>query len=236
MPALSSTVSRRACLLARHVRSGVVAPGGAASAEPVAEAGSRADLSMMTGNSFHTVFETVAGFAAIGWNATGISSFRLPAATAREAEWALLRRLPNAQAVSPPPPVQAVIDDARRYFAGERVDFVRVSVDLGAQQPFFDRVYAAVRALGWGETATYGAIAKLLDAGPEFARDVGQAMAANPVPLIIPCHRVTAANGRIGGFSAPGGSNSKAQMLAIEGVEVRDGVVTGNVPQLGLDF
>ncbi len=93
-----------------------------------------------------------------------------------------------------------------------------------------------MRTLGWGETATYGAIAKSLEAGPEFARDVGQAMAANPVPLIIPCHRVTAANGRIGGFSAPGGAYSKALMLAIEGVEVRDGVVTRDLPQLGLGF
>ena len=61
-------------------------------------------------------------------------------------------------------------------------------------------------------------------------------MAANPVPLIVPCHRVTAANGKIGGFSAPGGSLLKAQMLAIEGVEVRDGVVMRDMPQLGLGF
>jgi len=190
----------------------------------------------MAGARFYTVFETVAGFAAIGWNAKGIVSFRLPAGTASEAERALLRRLPDARPAAPSAPVQAVIDDALRYFAGERVDFARVPVDLGAQQPFFERVYAAVRQLGWGETATYGAIARLLDAGPEFARDVGQAMAANPVPLIVPCHRVTAANGKIGGFSAPGGSSSKARMLEIEGVEVRDGVVTRNVPQLGLGF
>ncbi|MBB4837686.1 methylated-DNA-[protein]-cysteine S-methyltransferase [Sphingomonas kyeonggiensis] len=190
----------------------------------------------MADECFYTVFETVAGFAAIGWNGTGVCSFRLPAGSAREAERALLRRLPDAGAAPPPLPVRAVIDGAVRYFAGGRVDFGDVPVDLGVQQPFFERVYTAVRRLGWGETATYGAIAKLLDAGPEFARDVGQAMAANPVPLIIPCHRVTAANGRIGGFSAPGGSHSKAQMLAIEGVEVRDGVVTRDVPQLGLGF
>lgn len=190
----------------------------------------------MTEERFYTLFETEAGFAAIGWNARGINSFRLPAGSAQEAERALLRRLPDAVSATPPAPVQAVIDDARRYFAGERVDFTRVPVDLGRQEPFFERVYAAVRALGWGETATYGAIAKLLEAGPEFARDVGQAMASNPVPLIIPCHRVTAANGRIGGFSAPGGSHSKAQMLGIEGVEVRDGVVTRELPQLGLGF
>ncbi|WP_137861822.1 MULTISPECIES: methylated-DNA--[protein]-cysteine S-methyltransferase [unclassified Sphingomonas] len=190
----------------------------------------------MTMENGYTVFETAAGFVAIGWNARGINSLRLPAGTAREAERALLRRLPDAKPVSPPPPVQAVIDDALRYFAGERVDFAGVAVDLGMQEPFFERVYAAVRRLGWGETATYGAIARMLEAGPEFARDVGQAMAANPVPLIVPCHRVTAANGRIGGFSAPGGALLKAQMLAIEGVEVKDGVVTRDLPQLGLGF
>jgi len=186
--------------------------------------------------SFYTLFETAAGFAAIGWNAKGVNSFRLPAGTAREVERSLLRRLPEAQPAGPPPPVQAVIDDAKRYFAGERVDFAQVPIDLGQQAPFFEHVYAAVRALGWGETATYGAIARMLDAGPEFARDVGQAMAANPVPLIVPCHRVTAANGKIGGFSAPGGSSSKALMLGIEGVEVKDGVVVRELPQLGLGF
>ena len=190
----------------------------------------------MTGENGYTVFETVAGFAAIGWNAKGINSFRLPAGAEQETERSLLRHLPDAKAATPPPPVQAVVDDALRYFAGERVDFTGVPVDLGSQEPFFERVYAVVRQLGWGETATYGAIAKMLEAGPEFARDVGQAMAANPVPLIVPCHRVTAANGRIGGFSAPGGSLSKARMLEIEGVEVRAGIVTRNIPQLGLGF
>jgi methylated-DNA-[protein]-cysteine S-methyltransferase len=186
--------------------------------------------------SGYEVFETEAGFAAIGWNADAVIAFRLPAETARDAERAMLRRLPGASAGAPPQHVQSVIEGARRYFVGERVDFAGVPVDLGEQAPFFSRVYAAVRDLGWGETATYGAIAKQLDAGPEAARAVGQAMAANPVPLIIPCHRVTAANGQIGGFSAPGGSSSKALMLGIEGVEVRDGVVTRDVAQLGLGF
>ncbi|WP_204277731.1 hypothetical protein, partial [Enterobacter hormaechei] len=74
---------------------------------------------VMTMENGYTVFETAAGFVAIGWNARGINSLRLPAGTAREAERALLRRLPDAKPVSPPPPVQAVIDDALRYFAGE---------------------------------------------------------------------------------------------------------------------
>ncbi len=94
------------------------------------------------------------------------------------------------------------------------------SVDLGAQQPFIQSVYDAVRGIGWGQTTTYGTLAKQLGAGPEAARDVGQAMARNPVPLIIPCHRVLAAGGRIGGFSAPGGSTAKARMLELEGVRL----------------
>jgi methylated-DNA-[protein]-cysteine S-methyltransferase len=83
----------------------------------------------------------------------------------------------------------------------------------------FARIYEEVRRLGWGQTTTYGSIAKALGEGPEVAREVGQAMARNPVPLIIPCHRVLATGGKIGGFSAPGGSEAKARMLALEGVQ-----------------
>ncbi|HWV61536.1 MAG TPA: methylated-DNA--[protein]-cysteine S-methyltransferase, partial [Sphingopyxis sp.] len=119
---------------------------------------------------------------------------------------------------TPPAGIAAVIDAATRYFAGERIEFFTVAVDPGDQPPFFARVYEHVRTLGWGETTTYGAVARALDAGPEQARAVGQAMATNPVPLIIPCHRVMAAGGGIGGFSAPGGSQSKARMLELEGV------------------
>ena len=91
---------------------------------------------------------------------------------------------------------------------------------LGEQDPLFQRIYAAARLVGWGRTTTYGALAKELGAGPEAARDVGQAMANNPVALIIPCHRVLAAGGKVGGFSAPGGSAAKIRMLALEGVHV----------------
>lgn len=165
------------------------------------------------------VFETAHGFAAIGWSGRGVVAFRLPASSAADAERALLRRLPDAVRTDPPSDVGAVIAAAQRYFTGERIDFDAVPIDLGEQSPFFARVYSAVRTLGWGESTTYGAVAKQLGAGPEFARDVGQAMASNPIPLIVPCHRVLAAGGKVGGFSAPGGSVSKVRMLALEGVE-----------------
>ena len=71
-----------------------------------------------------------------------------------------------------------------------------------------------------GQTITYGDIAKRLGVGPERARDVGQAMGSNPVPIIVPCHRVVAASGKMGGFSAPGGVDTKRRMLEIEGAAV----------------
>lgn len=172
----------------------------------------------MSGQSHYQLFETAVGVAAIGWNSTGINCLRLPAPDARDSERAIVRHLPDAVRAASPPEVSAVIEAAIRYFAGDRVDFSDVPVDLGPQEPFFARVYDVVRSLGWGETTTYGAVARMLDAGPEYARSVGQAMARNPVPLIVPCHRVMAAGGKIGGFSAPGGAMSKARMLALEGV------------------
>jgi methylated-DNA-[protein]-cysteine S-methyltransferase len=106
------------------------------------------------------------------------------------------------------------------YFEGEETDFSGVRLDLGEQDPFFERIYAAARRVAWGHTTTYGALAKELGGGPEAARDVGQAMARNPVALIIPCHRILAAGGRVGGFSAPGGWAAKIRMLELEGLHV----------------
>jgi len=169
----------------------------------------------MTG--YH-LFPTAHGVAAIGWRDGNVVSFRLPAATEREAERALLRRVPDAVRADPPAEIAAVIDAAVRYFAGERIDFSAVPIDLGPQEAFFAAVYDHVRALGFGETTTYGGVAKALGAEPQAAQGVGQAMANNPIPLIVPCHRVTAAGGKVGGFSAPGGSHSKARMLELEGV------------------
>ena len=168
-------------------------------------------------NKYH-LFETAHGYAAIAWNARGVTGFRLPASTAEETRRSLLRRLPDAVETAPSERVASLVQLIKLYFKGERMDFGDIPLDLGRQEPLFARIYDLVRKLGWGETMTYGAVAKALGEGPEVARDVGQAMARNPIPLIIPCHRVLAAGGKIGGFSAPGGSNAKARMLEIEGV------------------
>ena len=168
------------------------------------------------------VFETAAGFCGIAWSDAGITRFLLPWGSAEAAARLLRRRVPDATPGTPPAEVAAIVDAARRYFTGEPVDFAGVRLALDAEG-FAARVYAAVRGIGWGETTTYGAVARALGAGPEAARDVGQAMAHNPVPLIIPCHRVLAAGGALGGFSAPGGAASKRRMLALEGVEPEAG-------------
>jgi methylated-DNA-[protein]-cysteine S-methyltransferase len=168
----------------------------------------------------YAVFETASGFCGIAWNGVGITRFRLPERSAEAAERDLRRRLPGAVAAAPPPEVAEVIAAAKRYFAGETVDFSNTALDLAGQDEFFRRIYDVVRRVAWGQTTTYGAVAKELGAGPEAARDVGQAMANNPVPLIIPCHRVLAAGGKLGGFSAPGGTGSKTRMLELEGVRV----------------
>lgn len=168
----------------------------------------------------YLIFETAAGFCGIAWNSVGITCLRLPIRSAEAAKLALLRRTPGAEAGTPTPSVAEAIAAVKRYFEGEETDFSGVELDLGDQEPFFRQVYAAARLVGWGRTTTYGTLTKELGAGPERARDVGQAMARNPVPLIIPCHRVLAAGGGIGGFSAPGGSVTKIRMLALEGVHV----------------
>jgi methylated-DNA-[protein]-cysteine S-methyltransferase len=168
----------------------------------------------------YTTFETRNGFVALAWNQRGVSRLRLPASSEVSAEAAILKHFPQARRAAPSSSIAQLICDIQRYFEGERIDFSRVPVDLGSQEPFFSRIYAEVRKLNWGETTTYGTVAKTLGAEPRAARDVGQAMASNPVPLVVPCHRVLAAGGKLGGFSAPGGSSSKAKMLEIEGVAV----------------
>jgi methylated-DNA-[protein]-cysteine S-methyltransferase len=187
----------------------------------------------------YTTFETKSGFVGLAWNQQGVSSLRLPARTEASAEAAILRRLPDARRALPPLAVTQLVSEIQRYFDGERIEFSHVAVDLGVQDPFFSRVYAEVRKLGWGVTTTYGAVAKTLGAEPQAAREVGQAMASNPVPLIVPCHRVLAAGGKIGGSSAPGGSGSKARMLEIERVAVAGGRGTASPPasdQIGFGF
>jgi methylated-DNA-[protein]-cysteine S-methyltransferase len=178
----------------------------------------RKEQDMSRSSRHYKIFETAAGWCGIAWNDAGIVRFTLPTSSEESADRLLLRKLPEATRSVPTGDIGETIEAAKRYFAGEQIDFSAVRLDLGQQEAFFTRVYDTVRQLGWGETTTYGTVAKELGAGPEMARDVGQAMANNPIPLIVPCHRVLAAGNKIGGFSAPGGSDTKRRMLEMEGV------------------
>jgi methylated-DNA-[protein]-cysteine S-methyltransferase len=175
---------------------------------------------MNQSTSHYFIFEVASGFCGIAWNDAGITRFQLPARTAKAAERLLLSRTQRAAPGTPPPSVAKAIEGARRYFEGEETDFSALELDLGDQDDFSRQIYAALRKIGWGHTTTYGALAKRLGAEPQAARDVGQAMARNPIPLIIPCHRVLAAGGKVGGFSAPGGALSKVRMLELENVHI----------------
>lgn len=168
----------------------------------------------------YAVFETASGFCGIAWSESGVTRFQLPTNNAAATERLLLRRSSGAKAAEPTPQIAGVIEAVRRYFEGCEVDFSDLNLDLAGQDDLFRQIYALVRRLKWGQTTTYGALAKEIDADPRLARDVGQAMARNPIPLIIPCHRVLAAGGKLGGFSAPGGSASKVRMLQLEGIVI----------------
>ena len=162
------------------------------------------------------VFETTLGFAAIAWNDAGVTRFNLPGP-----KDTATNRLGGATPAEPPPNIAAIIALAQRYFAGERIDFDAIGLDLSSVDPFRRSIYDALRKVAFGETVTYGELAKRVGANqPQAAQDVGVAMARNPVPLIIPCHRVLAAGGKLGGFSAPGRTETKQKMLALEGVYI----------------
>ncbi len=108
----------------------------------------------------------------------------------------------------------------QRYFNGEQVDFRSIPVDLDGLPQFRQKILAVIRDIPYGETSTYGQVARECGS-PSAARAAGGALASNPVPIIIPCHRVVAADGRLTGFSAPGGERSKMALLHMEGVEFK---------------
>ena len=170
----------------------------------------------MTNHYGYIVFPTALGHSGLAWAGRGIARLQLPGADAGETEKLLLKRFPSSTIAVPDTRTREVIAMITRYFSGEAIDFTPVELDLAGQERFFLDVYEVARQIGWGDTTTYGGIVKTLGLGMEKARDVGQAMAKNPVPLIIPCHRVLAAGGRLGGFSAPGGTTTKLRMLDLE--------------------
>ena len=165
-----------------------------------------------------TVFETALGWAGLAWTAQGLTGVQLPHGRAETARRNLHRRFPDAAEHHPPPQAQAVIAAIRELLAGGKPDLSAAALDLSRTPKFHARVYEIARAIPPGETLTYGQIAERLG-DKLLARDVGQALGKNPWPIVVPCHRVTGAGGKLGGFSAPGGQRTKLRLLAIEGAK-----------------
>lgn len=161
------------------------------------------------------LFDTVIGRCGLAWGAGGLIGVQLPE-NSPGAAWARLRRrFPDAVESEPPAEIEAVIERIREVLAGGRDDLADVALDLDGQPAFNLRVYEIARAIAPGETSTYGQVARAMGE-PGAARAVGKALGENPWPIVVPCHRVLAASGGMGGFSAPGGAETKARLLTLE--------------------
>jgi methylated-DNA-[protein]-cysteine S-methyltransferase len=167
------------------------------------------------------LFATAIGECGVAWQDDALTHVLLPAAEA-DATRSLLRHLSGGDLAAAPWPnfVQAAVAGMQALLAGEAVSLRQVPLAWAGVGAFERRVYEATQRLAPGETATYGDIARALgDAAA--ARSVGVALGRNPWPLVVPCHRVLAAGGKLGGFSAPGGVATKERLLAIEARHAR---------------
>jgi methylated-DNA-[protein]-cysteine S-methyltransferase len=167
------------------------------------------------------LFDTAIGACGIAWNARGVVGVHLPERHDRATRDRLRRRFPDASEAVPPPAIQQAIDSIVASLRGEARDLSFITLDMDGTPPLRQSIYAVLRAIRAGATLSYGEIAARLGDGSD-ARDVGEAMGKNPFPIIVPCHRVVAAGGRLGGFSAAGGVTTKLRLLNIEGALVGD--------------
>ena len=162
------------------------------------------------------LLDTAIGRCGLAWHQDAVVGFSLPCASDAATTSRLRRRFPGAEPAEPPAWIARVIARVQAHLAGTPDDLADVPVDLRREPDLHQRVYAITRAIPPGATLTYGEVARQLG-DLQLARAVGQALGANPVPVIVPCHRVLAASGAMHGFSAPGGVETKYTLLAIEG-------------------
>lgn len=173
----------------------------------------------MTAASGCALFDTAIGRCGIAWSERGVAGVQLPEASEAETRGRVVRRVPRAPEAPPPPAIRHVVEGIVDLLAGRRTPAAAlafVELDLKGIPDFERDVYAVARTVGPGDTLTYGDIARRLGE-PGASRAVGQALGRNPWPLVVPCHRVLAASGRLGGFSASGGAALKLRLLQVEG-------------------
>jgi methylated-DNA-[protein]-cysteine S-methyltransferase len=159
----------------------------------------------------HATFLTPLGTCAIAWNDSGLTRFLLPDPERRSGG--------NTEA-DPPSWVREVIERVQRHLAGEAQDFANVRFDFSRVPEFVRTVLRATLDVKSGHTATYGDIATAIGQPLVASRAVGSALGDNPWPLLIPCHRIVAATGKMTGFSGPGGVATKIKLLALEGAQL----------------
>jgi methylated-DNA-[protein]-cysteine S-methyltransferase len=162
-----------------------------------------------------TLFDTAIGHCGIAWSERGVCSVRLPEAHSEAMRAQIVKRFPEARESAPPPAVQRAIDRIVTLLRGEATDLTQIELDMAGVPPFHRRVYEQSRGIPSGATLSYGELATRLGS-PGSARAVGQALGKNPFAIVVPCHRVLAAGGKLGGFSASGGVDTKVRMLRIE--------------------
>ena len=179
-------------------------------------------------NSF-AIFDTAIGTCGIVWNARGVAGVQIHDGTEAATRSRLLRRFAGAQEAKPPAHVQQAVDGVVALLRGEKRDLNDVTIDTDGLPELNRKVYVIARTIPPGSTLTYGEIAERLG-DKRLAREVGQALGQNPIPLIVPCHRVLAAGGKTGGFSAPGGVVSKLRLLTIEGAQPNGPTLFDSLP------
>lgn len=172
-------------------------------------------------NKDYALFPTSLGLAGVAWNDFGLIGVALPDA-GKGKRIAHLRAIAEREDPSGDPRpdwVAEAIAKLTRYFEGQAEDLSTIPLDYSRVPPFHRRIYSALRKVGRGQVLTYGELAAQAGS-PGASRAVGQAMSKNPLPILVPCHRVVAAGGKPGGFSAPGGLVTKAKLLALEGAKL----------------
>lgn len=169
----------------------------------------------------HVLFPTAFGTCGIAWNDTGLTGFQLPEESTMLTEQHLARKARSQPATASPPAwVQSIITCVRQHLEGKLQDFADAVIDWSRVTDFQQAVYLQAQAVKPGHKTSYGEIARSMALGHEAARAVGVALAANPWPLIVPCHRVVSAGDKMTGFSAPGGVRTKTRLLTLEGAEL----------------
>jgi len=174
----------------------------------------------MDGRLTSAVASTPLGAIGIVWSDAGIVASWMHAGTMDRARRQVRRAYPNATERTPPAAISAALDEIAELLAGRRQDLRSVALDMRSVPEFDRRVYEVARTIPPGSTMTYGAVAQALGEEPMRARDVGVALARNPFAPIVPCHRVVAAGGKLGGYSAPGGAATKRRLLELEGAAI----------------